>query len=116
QGLTIGCARCHDHKFDAISMKDYYGLYGVFAASNEPKDLPLIGKPEDSPAVQQFNKEVKEKEDALEAVKRKIYEGKLKDLRTAKSIADYLMAVHDAGDNPGDKRSGIIQKRDLNRC
>jgi mono/diheme cytochrome c family protein len=31
QGLTISCARCHDHKFDAISQKDYYALYGVLA-------------------------------------------------------------------------------------
>ncbi|MDE2927681.1 MAG: PSD1 and planctomycete cytochrome C domain-containing protein [Acidobacteriota bacterium] len=29
QGLTISCARCHDHKFDAISQDDYYALYGV---------------------------------------------------------------------------------------
>ncbi|MCC9607559.1 DUF1553 domain-containing protein [Blastopirellula sp. JC732] len=30
-GLTVGCARCHDHKFDAITQKDYYGLYATFA-------------------------------------------------------------------------------------
>ena len=29
-GLTLGCARCHDHKFDPVSMRDYYGLYGIF--------------------------------------------------------------------------------------
>jgi Protein of unknown function (DUF1549)/Protein of unknown function (DUF1553)/Planctomycete cytochrome C len=33
-GLSIGCARCHDHKFDAISMHDYYALYGIFESSN----------------------------------------------------------------------------------
>ena len=32
-GLSVGCARCHDHKFDPVSMKDYYGLYGIFASS-----------------------------------------------------------------------------------
>ena len=30
-GLTIGCARCHDHKFDPILQKDYYGMQAVFA-------------------------------------------------------------------------------------
>ena len=40
--LTVGCARCHDHKFDPIPTKDYYSLYGVFASSTEPKDLPLL--------------------------------------------------------------------------
>ena len=31
-GLTVNCARCHDHKFDPITQKDYYGLQAVFAA------------------------------------------------------------------------------------
>lgn len=35
-GLSIGCARCHDHKFDPISMREYYGLYGIFDSSRYP--------------------------------------------------------------------------------
>ncbi len=31
-GLTVSCARCHDHKFDAISQADFYALYGIFTA------------------------------------------------------------------------------------
>ncbi len=33
QGLTIACARCHDHKFDAISARDFHALYGIFAST-----------------------------------------------------------------------------------
>jgi hypothetical protein len=36
-GLTVACARCHDHKFDPIPTKDYYSLYGVFANTVEPQ-------------------------------------------------------------------------------
>ena len=33
-GLTLQCARCHDHKFDPIAQKDYYGLQAIFAGVN----------------------------------------------------------------------------------
>ncbi len=33
-GLTVACARCHDHKFDPISTKDYYGLAGIFFSTH----------------------------------------------------------------------------------
>lgn len=32
-GLTVSCARCHDHKFDAISQKDFYALFGILAST-----------------------------------------------------------------------------------
>jgi hypothetical protein len=35
-GLTINCARCHDHKFDPIPQKDYYALYGIFHSTRYP--------------------------------------------------------------------------------
>ncbi|MDP8980680.1 MAG: PSD1 and planctomycete cytochrome C domain-containing protein [Acidobacteriota bacterium] len=33
-GLSVGCARCHDHKFDPVPTTDYYGLYGIFKSTN----------------------------------------------------------------------------------
>ena len=44
-GLTVSCARCHDHMFDPISMKDYYALHGIFNSSTEPTQKPLIAPP-----------------------------------------------------------------------
>ncbi len=41
-GLTVSCARCHDHKFDPIPTADYYSLYGVFASCIEPYERPRI--------------------------------------------------------------------------
>ncbi len=35
-GLTLRCARCHDHKFDPVSQRDYYALYGIFASTTFP--------------------------------------------------------------------------------
>jgi hypothetical protein len=45
-GLTVACARCHDHKFDALPTADYYGLQSFFAAAQ------LVDKPIATPAEQ----------------------------------------------------------------
>lgn len=57
-GLTVACARCHDHKFDPISMADYYGLYGVFNSSEQPDvlELPVIGEAKNPKAFEGFVK------------------------------------------------------------
>jgi len=41
-GLTVSCARCHDHKFDPIPTEDYYSLHGIFASTTEPVVEPPI--------------------------------------------------------------------------
>lgn len=52
-GITVGCSRCHDHKFDPISQKDYYAMYATFAGVQHgprtlrPKDFEP--KPETTP-------------------------------------------------------------------
>ncbi len=43
-GLNLSCARCHDHKFDPISIEDYYGLYGYFASIQYPHPGTEHGK------------------------------------------------------------------------
>jgi len=40
-GLTVACARCHDHKFDPVTMQDYYAIAGVFASSRMSDRYPL---------------------------------------------------------------------------
>ena len=41
-GLTIACARCHEHKFDPVTQADYYALHGVFRSTRQPSEGPVI--------------------------------------------------------------------------
>ncbi len=41
-GLTLGCARCHDHKFDPITTGDYYGLAGIFYSTKTMKNHNVV--------------------------------------------------------------------------
>ena len=43
-GLTLGCARCHDHKFDPIGQDDYYGLAGIFKSTRTMENFKKIAR------------------------------------------------------------------------
>jgi hypothetical protein len=47
---TVSCARCHDHKTDPVTMRDYYSIYSILENTYEPDPLPEIGKPADHAA------------------------------------------------------------------
>lgn len=61
-GLTVTCARCHDHKFDPISTKDYYALYATIAPSDPPSQssLPVIGSVADDNQRQAYNQSLED--------------------------------------------------------
>ncbi len=57
-GMTVACARCHDHKFDDIPTSDYYAIYAVLASSQRPDELPVLGQPEPTDALRDYQRQL----------------------------------------------------------
>jgi cytochrome c553 len=94
QGLTVACARCHDHKFDPIPTADYYSLYGVFASSEEPKELPAIAAVDSSPEAAAYLSGLREKEQEVTKFLQEAREKLIAELPGRSG--DYLYFVHQA--------------------
>lgn len=111
-GLTVACARCHDHKFDPVPIADYYSLYGVFASSREPSEKPLLGTIPDPVRYEAFRVELTRRErerDEFVAKKEAEHRKKLRE-----TVGDYLLAAHDASKlEGGSKREELARSRQL---
>jgi hypothetical protein len=101
-GLTLACARCHDHKFDPITQADYYALAGVFA-STRLADRPMLPEPlatrvmdlraQAKSLQEQIDKLQKEKPQPPEASKQiEALKGQLAELRRATPQLDAPLA------------------------
>ncbi len=110
-GLTVTCARCHDHKFDPIPTADYYSLYGVFAGSTE-STVSLVEKPGRSEAFlayeQEMEKRVRKLEETFQADREAMTD------RLRRKVKEYLVAVLDARNLPGDEFVEILGPDDIN--
>ena len=91
-GVTVACARCHDHKYDPFTQKDYYALGGVFASTGY-KEYPLVSEAE----ADDWNARKKEADQAEKALNEFLDDqaGRLAE-HFATRIADYMMATIDA--------------------
>lgn len=112
-GLTIGCARCHDHKLEPITTQDYYGLFAVLKSSREPEKAPAMPQA-DTPEVREFRaKNFQLRTDyATASIK-----GASAAIHEARSrVGDYLVLAEEAGwktQNENKKVPDMCLKRKL---
>ncbi|MFN9419740.1 MAG: DUF1553 domain-containing protein [Pirellula sp.] len=88
-GLTVSCARCHDHKFDPIPQQDYYSLAGIFQSS-KLHTAPLVPQP-DVDMYQKHQKQIKELEKEIAQVIASV--GPRAREAEVERIAAYMIAV-----------------------
>ena len=105
-GLTVACARCHNHKYDPIPTADYYSLYGVFDSCVE--NLVQLETTIGDPAfVTELQKRQTELADTLNAARDESSE------RARLRIADYLFAQSELDKYPANGFDQIFSKEDL---
>lgn len=97
-GLTVTCARCHDHKFDPIPQVDYYSLYGVFRSSREPILRPLFRDPPETDDYRKFAAGLNDRSQKLESFIETQRLGMMAGSR--KRAAEYLLAAHNKRHHP----------------
>lgn len=106
-GLTVTCARCHDHKYDPIPTRDYYALYGVF--QNCTERLTVLDPPAEMS--EEFRQGLEERQTKLRE--------KLAEYRTATAnrvrgrVADYLLAQRELHKYPEEGFDQILAPDDL---
>ena len=93
-GLTLGCARCHDHKFEPLSQKDYFSLQAYFTPAIFRDDLPVpnaVEKSAHQAALEEYNRLTKTPRDEIAVIeapyRQKLHEQKLAKLSPEAQLA-----------------------------
>lgn len=97
-GLTVACARCHDHKYDPISSQDYYALYSIFANSIEPPLPPPLEQVSQTKAKTDAENKIREDYLKLKAFVDGKYDQLIETAR--RRSGDYLFAAETARKAP----------------
>jgi hypothetical protein len=113
-GLTVACARCHDHKFDPIPTKDYYSFYSIFSNIREPDQLPLLGSAGGLSPKQEIYR------NRLERIQKDYQDYRVRRNNEMVTFfktqtADYLLAAHDAETLTNTEIEDLVRDRQLNQ-
>ncbi len=112
-GLTVACARCHDHKYDPIPTKDYYSFYSIFSNIREPEDLPLLKASNQKSTVDKVYGDRLARIRKTDAEYRKNRSAVLNEFFKTQ-IAEYLIAVRDSAKMRPTEVEDLIKERQLN--
>ncbi|MDX1980676.1 MAG: DUF1549 and DUF1553 domain-containing protein, partial [Bryobacteraceae bacterium] len=112
-GLTVSCARCHDHKYDPIPTKDYYSLYGVFLNSFEPL-VPASVDSASGPLDRFYLPRLQERLQTIEDYRKRRTEEISREMGEPETAAKYLQAAWDARSLTNPQAENLAKERNIN--
>ncbi len=105
-GLTVACARCHDHKYDPIPTRDYYSLYGVFQSSAE--QLVPCGVSQDTAVLEELAKREKKLSELMTTRRDE------QSARTRARVEKHLLAQLELEKYPEEVFGQLLDENDIN--
>ncbi len=108
-GLTLGCARCHDHKFEPFPQTDYYRLQAFFTPAKFRKDVSIVPKEQRAAmdeALHKFHAQLRPVQEELHRLEEP-YRKKLRDAKLAK----FSVEVREAHETPERERTPAQRER-----
>jgi len=110
-GLSVSCARCHDHKLEPIPTADYYGLYGVMKSCTDPAAYPTM-KPQ-PPHPERAAYEAENRHARAHYIRVMAFEAEKAVVAHRRRLGDYLLAVHDGRSKWTYEDNGRVKKEIL---
>ena len=113
-GLSVACARCHDHKFDPIPQKDYYSLYSIFLNSPDVMEPVAIDPIPDTKQGRFYSEKLKMRSQWLGTFARERLEDHKADFRKAETLERYLTVAWAGRDASNNEVEFLSNERNLN--
>lgn len=113
-GLSVSCARCHDHKFDPIPTADYYSLYSVFLNSPNVLEPVPIEAFRESPETEFFLEKLASRRAWLDRFRNERLADHVKEFRTPEVLEKYLEAAWESRSLGNREFEALSKERNLN--
>ena len=113
-GLSVTCAKCHDHKFDRITQEDYYALYGVFLNSPnvlEPVPIEEAGSGQDP---EFFREKLATRRSWIDRFRAERLEDHVREFREPGELARYLESAWEARQYSNRQAEALSKEKNLN--
>ena len=113
-GLSVACARCHDHKFDPIPQKDYYSLYSIFLNSPDVMEPIAIDPIPDTTMGRFYSEKLKMRSQWLDTFARERLEDHKAEFRKAEVLERYLSVAWSGRDASDSEVEFLSNEKNLN--